>query len=309
MPTLSEVVPAALDGQRVDRVVSMLTGVTRAAATELVAVGAVVVDQVAVTRGADRLAVGQELEIDLPERSDPERALPEPDVTVPIVFEDEHLVVVDKPADLVVHPGAGNDRGTLVNGLLARFPELAALGEATDPVRPGIVHRLDKGTSGLLVVARTLEAHESLVAQLTARSVERCYRTLVWGHPESSRGVVDAPIGRSTRQPTKMAVTAGGKEARTSYEVQELFEDPAALALLTCELETGRTHQIRVHLSAIGHPVVGDDRYGGARQSLPSARPFLHAERLAFEHPTSGPPMCFASPLPDDLQAVLAQLS
>ena len=309
MPSLREVVPAALDGQRVDRVVAMLTGVTRSGATELVAAGAVVVDGSAATRGAERLAAGQAIEIALPTETGPEPPEPQSDVVVPVVFEDEHVVVVDKPAELVVHPGAGNDHGTLVNGLLARYPELAAVGRATDPIRPGIVHRLDKGTSGLLVVARTLQAHESLVAQLAARTVERRYRTLVWGHPESSRGVIDAPIGRSTRQPTKMAVTAGGKEARTTYEVQEQFDDPAPVALLSCRLETGRTHQIRVHLSAIGHPVVGDDRYHGWRESLPCPRPFLHAEQLAFEHPGTGMPVSFDSGLPDDLLAVLGRLS
>lgn len=286
----------------------MLTGVTRSAATDLVAAGAVIVDGAAVTRGADRLAAGQSLQIALPEETGSDPPAAQSEVVVPVVFEDEHVVVVDKPADLVVHPGAGNDQGTLVNGLLARYPELASVGDATDPVRPGIVHRLDKGTSGLLVVARSLQAHESLVAQLATRSVERRYRTLVWGHPDSNRGVVDAPIGRSTRQPTRMAVTAGGKEARTSYEVVELFDEPAPLALLTCRLETGRTHQIRVHLSAIGHPVVGDDRYHGWRESLPCPRPFLHAEHLAFDHPATGLRVGFDSALPDDLLGVLGHL-
>src|SRR5439155_23772111 len=175
--------------------------------------------------------------------------------------------VVDKPPDLVVHPGAGNAAGTMVAGLLARFPELAGVGEAD---RPGVVHRLDKGTSGLLVVARTPAAYESLVGQLSSRSVERRYRTLVWGWPEPTTGLVDAPIGRSRRDPTRMAVAAGGREARTGYETERRYHEPVEAALLECRLETGRTHQIRVHLAAIGHPVVGDARYRGARSSFRS---------------------------------------
>ena len=147
------------------------------------------------------------------------------------------------------------------------------------------------------------------VAQLQARSVERRYRTLVWGHPESPRGVVDAPIGRSPRHPTRMAVTTDGKPARTRYEVVERFEEPTPTALVACRLETGRTHQIRVHLHAIGHPVVGDDRYDGIRQSLPCPRPFLHAERLSFDHPATGERLTFDSDLPADLTELLASLT
>jgi 23S rRNA pseudouridine1911/1915/1917 synthase len=226
-------------------------------------------------------------------------------VEVPVVHVDDDVIVVDKPADLVVHPGSGNLDQTMVNGLLARFPELATVG---DPERPGIVHRLDRGTSGLLVVARTPEAYESLVDQLAERTVERRYRTLVWGHPASPRGVVDAPIGRSPKHPTKMAVTERGKPARTSYEVVRTFDRPVEVAELECRLETGRTHQIRVHLSAIGHSVVGDDRYRGVRESLSCPRPFLHAERLGFAHPVTGDRLTFESPLPADLQAVLDRL-
>jgi 23S rRNA pseudouridine1911/1915/1917 synthase len=177
-----------------------------------------------------------------------------------------------------------------------------------DPLRPGIVHRLDRGTSGLLVVARTAVAYEGLVAQLAARTVQRRYRALVWGHPESPRGLIDAPIGRSPKHPTKMAVTAGGKEARTRYEVEERFARPGETTLVACRLETGRTHQIRVHLAAIGHPVVGDDRYGGVRQSLPTGRPFLHADRLAFDHPATGEALAFDASLPEDLTTVLGHL-
>ncbi|MEZ5180441.1 MAG: RluA family pseudouridine synthase [Acidimicrobiales bacterium] len=298
-------VPAALDGERVDRVVAMVADVSRTVATRLVAEGAVEVDGATIARGADRLRAGAALRLRVPEvRTD---AAPEADagVPVPVVHEDEHVIVVDKPADLVVHPGAGHDGATLVNGLLARYPELADVG---DPERPGIVHRLDRGTSGLLMVARTPLAYESLVSQLGDRSVDRQYRTVVWGHLESTRGVVDAPIGRSPKHPTKMAVTERGKPARTRYEVEATFDSPVDASLLVCRLETGRTHQIRVHLSAIGHPVVGDERYHGVRQSLPCPRPFLHAEALGFDHPATGERLSFASPLPDDLAQVLAGL-
>lgn len=298
-------VPGPLDGERIDRVVAMVTEVNRTEAARLVRDGAVLVDGVAATRGADRLASGAELTIDLVEAPEPVALAADPTVEVPVVHADDEVIVVDKPADLVVHPGAGHVDGTLAQGLLARYPEIAGVGGAD---RPGIVHRLDRGTSGLLVVARTTVAYDSLVAQLAERSVDRRYRTLVWGHPEATRGVVDAPIGRSPRSPTKMAVTEKGKPARTRYEVERLFTEPVDVALLTCVLETGRTHQIRVHLSAIGHPVVGDDRYRGVRQSLRSPRTFLHAEHLGFTHPTSGERLAFDSALPDDLGAVLAGL-
>ncbi len=159
------------------------------------------------------------------------------------------------------------------------------------------------------MVARTQLAYDGLVAQLSARTVLRRYRALSWGHPESLRGLIDAPIGRSARQPTKMAVVIDGKEARTRYEVEHLYDVPVEVSAITCRLETGRTHQIRVHLGAIGHPVVGDDRYNGIRQSLPCPRPFLHAEQLGFDHPVTGEHLIFEAALPDDLGAVLAGLS
>jgi len=305
MPTIHEEVPAALDGQRIDRVVAMLTGLSRTEATELVKVGAVAIDGKQATRGADRLREGQGVAIDAPDAQPDARPEPDASVVIPVIYVDEQVVVVDKPADLVVHPGAGHVDGTMVSGLLAAFPELADVG---DPQRPGIVHRLDRGTSGLLVVARTQDAYESLVGQLGARTVTRQYRTLVWGHPESSRGLIDAPIGRSPKHPTRMAVTSTGKEARTRYEVVSRHQEPTPTAVLTCRLETGRTHQIRVHLAAIGHSVVGDDRYDGIRQTLPVGRPFLHAEELGFDHPITGERISMQSPLPADLAAVIDQI-
>jgi len=220
------------------------------------------------------------------------------------------VIVVDKPAGLVVHPGAGRADGTLVQGLLARFPDLrdAGMAPGADPSRPGIVHRLDKGTSGLLVVARTAEAYRSLAAQLAARQVERRYLTLVWGELEGERGVIDAPLSRAPADRTRIAVVASGREARTGFQVLARYSRPSVLTLLTCRLETGRTHQIRAHMAALGHPVVADARYGG-RAFGGLGRPFLHAGHLAFVHPSSGLMCAYESPVPADLAAVLAGLT
>jgi 23S rRNA pseudouridine1911/1915/1917 synthase len=232
----------------------------------------------------------------------------EPGVLFDVVYADELVAVVDKPAGLVVHPGAGHDEGTLVGGLLARFPDLAELVSAgvCPPDRPGIVHRLDKGTSGLLAVARTAAAYAGLVQELATRTMERRYLALVAGSVEEDRGEVEAPIGRSARTPTKMAVTSGGKPARTSYTVLERRVGESPTTLLELALQSGRTHQIRVHMAAIGHPVVGDARYGTPDKRLGSGRFFLHAFKLAFIHPGTGVRMEFASPLPEDLKAYLA---
>jgi 23S rRNA pseudouridine1911/1915/1917 synthase len=303
---ISETLPAALAGERIDRVVAMLTACSRSEATELLAAGVVQIDGSVITTRSTRVAEGEVVVVDLADADDGPVVVPDPAVPVTVVHEDDEVIVVDKQAGLVVHPGSGNADGTLVHGLLALYPEIAAVGEAE---RPGIVHRIDKGTSGLLVVARTERARESLVAQMSSRSVEREYRVLVWGTPSPAQGVVDAAIGRSGRDPTRMVVSERGREARTRFEVVEGFSEPVDVALLGCRLETGRTHQIRVHLSAIGHPVVGDGRYSGDRTSLPCPRPFLHAAKLGFEHPTSGERLHFESALPADLVQVLDGLS
>lgn len=296
------VVPEPLAGERLDRAVALLTGWPRAAVQLLVQSGDILVDGHSVAK-SHRLHAGAVIELLAEPQAD---APPEPEADV--VFDVHHcdadVLVVAKPAGLVVHPGAGNERGTLVNGLLARFPEIAAIG---DPMRPGIVHRLDRDTSGLMVVARSERAYESLVEALAARSVERRYVALVWGRLAAPRGIVDAPIGRSVARRTRMAVREEGKPARTEYEVHEVFADPVC-SRLECRLDTGRTHQIRVHLAAIGHPVVGDAAYGGVRASLALHRPFLHAAVLAFDHPVSGERLRFEEPLPGDLQAVLDRL-
>ena len=306
MTAVHEVVPAALDGQRLDRVVAFVTGCSRSEAAALVDAGSVVVAGRAVTSRSHRVVDGDVVEVEVPEAPPDAGLVPDPAVPVPVVHEDADLLVIDKPAGLVVHPGAGQPTGTLVNGLLARYPEVREVGE---PDRPGIVHRLDRGTSGLMLVARSPRAYDALVAMLAAHDVDRGYRALAWGGFEAPTGMVDAPIGRSSRDRTRMAVTVSGKEARTHYEVARAFHEPVEVTELRCRLETGRTHQIRVHLSSIGHAVVGDGRYGGDRISLPCPRPWLHAEALAFDHPITGEPLAFTSPLPGDLVAVRARLS
>ena len=302
-----EVVGSALDGLRLDRVVALVADVSRSVAARLVATGGVRLDGAVVTSGSRRVAAGESLSVAVDRRDDP-RPAADPDVVFETVLEDADVVVVDKPAGLVVHPGAGHDHGTLVNGLLARYPDIADVGDA---YRPGIVHRLDRGTSGLMVVARTERAYQLLVEQLRSRQPQRVYSALVRGQPEAASGVIDAPIGRSSRNPQRMTVTDRGRVARTGYAVERRYCEPARAALLSCRLETGRTHQIRVHLRAIGHPVVGDPTYGSgpADGMFGLSRPFLHAGSLSFTHPVSGEAVQAESPLPPDLAAVLAACS
>ena len=291
------VVPPTLAGERLDRAVALLTGWSRREVQELVRRGDVLVEG-RVASVSRKLVGGEVLEL----LGEPELAGPPQAEEMPLAirYEDHDVIVVAKPAGLVVHPGAGHASGTLVNGLLHRYPELAGVG---DPSRPGIVHRLDRDTSGLLVVARTQVAYERLVAALSRREVMRRYLALVWGVPESARGVIDAPIGRSTRRRTRMAIRSSGRDARTRYEVRERLDDDR-LSLLGCELETGRTHQIRVHLAAIGCPVVSDPVYGQGPE-LGLERQFLHAARLRFPHPWGGQEVDVRAPLPADLTAAL----
>jgi 23S rRNA pseudouridine1911/1915/1917 synthase len=301
--TISTEVPALLHGVRVDRGVAMVADVSRGAATQLIAAGRVLVDGTPVTVGRVALRQGATLTIALPAAGD--GGVPaEPGVRFEVVYADDVVAVVDKPAGLVVHPGAGHAQGTLVGGLLARFPDLATLVAAgvCPPDRPGIVHRLDKGTSGLLAVARTEQSYRDLVDQLATRTMERRYLALVAGEVAEDRGEVEAPIGRSARTPTKMAVTAAGKPARTAYTV---VERRGGETLLELALQSGRTHQIRVHMAAIGHPVVGDARYGVSDKRLGSGRFFLHAFKLGFAHPLTGARAEYSSPLPDDLKRYL----
>ena len=299
----------------------MLTGSTRAQATELISGGGVIVDDVVVAKGSQRVEEGSSIEIAAAPAPSNETLAPDNAVTVNVVYADDDVLVVDKPAGLVVHPGAGHRTGTLVQGLLARYPEMASVGDAA---RPGIVHRIDKDTSGLLLVARSPLGYAGLSRQIIAHGVVRRYVALVWGHFDSARGLIDAPIGRSQRTPTRMAVSARGREARTTYEVMETFDDPAPVALVRCTLDTGRTHQIRVHLSHLGHPLIGDTTYGRARhvpraktpgqeKAFAAVREFprqaLHAFLLGFKHPTNGERLRFECSWPADLAELIASLS
>ena len=307
------VVPGTLAGERVDRVVALLSGRSRAEVAELVAAGAVQLDGAPVSSRHRRVAAGEVLSVgDGPAAAAP-LAAPSaaPEVAVTVVHEDADLLVVDKPPGLVVHPGAGHRDGTLVSGLLARYPDLGAVPavDGWDPTRPGIVHRLDKDTSGLLAVARTPRAQAHLVGQLADRSMGRTYLALVLGRVAADEGTVEAPIGRSTRDPTRMAVRRDGRDARTHYRVLARHDGPVPTTLLELRLETGRTHQIRVHLRAIGHPVAGDARYGGSSRPLALPRPFLHAAALRLVHPTTGELLELSSPLPADLAGVLTTLT
>ena len=303
---IDETVPSALAGQRVDRVISLVADIPRAAASQIIDAGAVLLDGVVVKAGKIKVTEGQRIVVDLSLL--PEKQLPaaEPNIKVDVVYVDEDVIVINKQAGIVVHPGAGNPTGTLVNAVLAIYPEIASVG---DPFRPGVVHRLDAGTTGLMVMARTKGAYDSLVEALQRRVVVRRYLAIVWGEMSAPSGVIDAPLGRDQRDPTKMAVLAGGKIARTNYEVRQTFTLPVSCSLLECGLETGRTHQIRVHLATLGHSVVGDVVYGGARSVLSSPRPMLHAMTLKFDHPVTGIEMEFHSEIPQDFAAILEKCS
>jgi 23S rRNA pseudouridine1911/1915/1917 synthase len=283
-------VPESAAGERLDRFLASLPEVGSRGVAERVLVDGVLVDGQARTK-SHRLSGGEELQFDAPEAPSPQLAPEEMDLR--IASEDEHLVVVDKPAGLVVHPAPGHATGTLVHGLLAH--DVAG----GDEERPGIVHRLDRDTSGLMVVARSEEAHKRLQKLVRRRELERHYLALVVGRPRSRSGRIEAPIGRDRREPMRHSLdTDTPREAITQFEVVELF---SRHTLLDVRLETGRTHQIRVHLNAIGLPVAGDSVYGRPHE-LGLERQFLHAARLAFTHPFTGERVEVESPLPEDLQ-------
>ena len=288
-------IPAEAAGQRLDRVLASLPEVdSRQEAQRLLAAGGVTVDGTARAQSY-RVAGGEELEFDPPEHAETE--LQAEDVDLRIAWEDEHLLVVDKPAGVVVHPAPGHAGGTLVHSLLAHG---AAGGEAE---RPGIVHRLDRDTSGVILVAKNDAAHNALAKQLKERTVEKTYLALVEGTPKPMQGVIDAPIARDSRNRQRMAVVEGGRESVTSYSVVERF---SGYSLVEARPKTGRTHQIRVHLAAIGHPMLGDRVYG--KPSNLVGRQFLHAARIAFLHPRSGRRMELEAKLAEDLEAALVHL-
>jgi len=256
------------------------------------------------------LRENDEITIQIPETR-PLRLEPE-DIPLTILYEDGHLAVLEKPAGIVCHSGAGVHSGTLVNALLFRMKTLPT----GDPLRPGIVHRLDKWTSGLLVVAKNDQSHRALANQFKNREVKKEYMALVYGRPKSARGTIDMPLGRDPNDRKKISVRA--RRARNAVTHYEISREYKSFALLQVHIETGRTHQIRVHLAQIGHPVVGDDLYGGKRaKGLPPEtrraveglkRQFLHACTLAFKHPQSGRPLSFTSPLPQELENFLSLL-
>jgi len=289
-------VPDDAAGRRLDSFLAELPEIgSRTAAERLVGSGGVLVDGRARPKG-HKLEGGEQLEFEPP--TAPTSALEPQEMDLAVPYEDEHLLVVDKPAGLVVHPAPGHAQGTLVHGLLAYDLEGGG-----DPERPGIVHRLDRDTSGLLVVARSPEAHRRLQELVQSRGLTREYLALVVGRPRSRKGTIDAPIGRDRHDPLRQSLdTETPREAVTHFEVEELLRRHA---LLRVALETGRTHQIRVHLQAIDLPVAGDPLYGRAGE-LGLERQFLHAARLAFEHPFTGEPVDVSSALPEDLTNALS---
>ncbi len=312
-PALSEsfVVPAECAGLRLDQALArVLPRHSRSRLQAWLREGRIRVEGVVSADAKRKVWGGEKVEVEVSSAPDPRTsAAAAEDIGLSIIYEDADILVIDKPAGLVVHPGSGNWQGTLLNALLHHAPQLAAV------PRAGIVHRLDKETSGLLVVAKTLEAQTDLVRQLQARTVQRQYLALVHGSL-AGEGTVDAPIGRHPTQRVKMAVVTGaarGKEARTHYTVRERF---AEASLLECRLETGRTHQIRVHMASIRHPLVGDPVYGKRGASLGHLSPLLttlprqalHAWRLGLLHPRTRQELAWQAPLPEDFAGLLAAL-
>jgi 23S rRNA pseudouridine1911/1915/1917 synthase len=289
------------DGERVDRVIAFFSGLSRSKVSDLISKRLILRNGIPIKKGSEIVHTNDE--ISMPNLVDEavEEIASDESINFEVVFEDDSVIVVSKPSGLIVHPGSGIANGTLVNGLAAQFPDLREIG---DPTRLGLVHRLDKGTSGLLIVARTPEALENLKFQMQERHVHRQYFAIVAGHVESNKGVVDAPLGRDPKNPLKRAVINSGKYARTHYEIDQKYESPFKVSTLNCRLETGRTHQIRVHLAAIGHPVLGDELYGGRTSFNIENRLALHAQMLTFLHPKTKNLMNFESPLPAELTSM-----
>jgi 23S rRNA pseudouridine1911/1915/1917 synthase len=297
-------VDVAAAGMRLDRwLVTAVPELSRARLQALIDDGHVRVEGAA-RKAAHRLHGGEAVEIEIPP-APPQELAPEP-IALAIVYEDADVLVVDKPAGMVVHPGAGVSRGTLAAGVLAHAPGTASVGGQR---RPGVVHRLDKGTSGLLVLAKTTPAYHALVAQLSARAVTRVYLAVVHGRMAHREGCVDAPIGRDPHHRQRMAIrpVGQGRRAVTRFRVLERLGD---FTVVECRLETGRTHQIRVHLASLGHPVAGDEVYGRGRPRLPVEMEglALHAARLAFVHPVTQERMEFSAPLPPRIERLLSAL-
>ncbi|MFO8102157.1 MAG: RluA family pseudouridine synthase [Dehalococcoidia bacterium] len=285
-------------GGRLDKYIAEHTELSRAHIQQLIREGNVLIGGMK-ARPSRGITVNEKISITVPAPAPV--AIEAEDIPLNIIYEDSDLLVIDKPAGMTVHPAAGNWSGTLVNAIMAHCPDLSGI---RGTLRPGIVHRLDKDTSGLLVAAKNDAAQLSLSAQIKNRQIEKGYKTLVFGHLEPAEGAIEAPIGRHPKNRKKMAIISNGREARTFYKVLEYVED---CTLLEVHPETGRTHQIRVHFSSIGFPVVGDVVYGGKSKLL--LRQFLHAHRLGFRLPSSDEYRIFESELPADLEQVLNSLS
>jgi 23S rRNA pseudouridine1911/1915/1917 synthase len=293
-------------GERLDKIlVARLPDFSRAQIQEMISNGLVKVNGEAAKAG-HKMKGGERVVVEIPEA---EEQLIEPEeIALNIVYDDDDIVVIDKSADMVVHPGIGQRTGTLVNALLARYPQIIDMQD--DPRaegRMGIVHRLDKDTSGLIVAAKNIKALENMMAQFKTRTVEKIYVAMLERAPKTEQGIIDAPIGRDPKQRKRMSVVKDGKKALTEYEVlDENFKD--GRCLVKVRIHTGRTHQIRVHMAFIGAPIVGDTVYGYSKQRLGMKRNFLHASELAFNHPTTGERLHFKSELPIGLQNVMKKL-
>lgn len=289
-------------GERLDKALAArLTQLSRAQIQNLIRDGLVTVND-RVVKASYRVEGGEHIVVQILVQSAAD-VVPQPEaIALNVLFEDDYVAMIDKPAGMVVHPAFGHRSGTLVNAILGRWPQIAAI---DGPERAGIVHRLDKETSGVIVIAKTAEALANLRAQFKARSVTKRYVALVEGMPDTPEGIIDAPIGRDPNQRKRMSVLRDGREAVTEYHVLEAYADHS---LIEAFPKTGRTHQIRVHMAFIGHPVVGDEVYGRRKQRIKMKRHFLHAATIAIAHPVTGEPVIVESPLPVALQDVLNKL-
>ena len=299
MAQLERTVPPEAEGLRIDVFLAESAEITRARAAQLIAQGCVWIDQRPAVKAGLKLCAGAVLAWTLPEAR-PMQAEPEA-LPLHILYQDADLAVVEKPTGMVVHPAAGNAQGTLVHALLYHLRDLSGIGGV---LRPGIVHRLDKDTSGALIVAKHDAAHLALSAQLKARAMRKVYAALVEGAPREDEGCIDLPLARDPRDRKRMAVVPGGREARTLYRVAARWP---GMSLLCIRLITGRTHQIRVHMRATGHPLLGDVIYGGRRTREQTPRLMLHANQVTFAHPTTGTAMTVCAPWPSDFVAALAR--
>lgn len=301
METLTLVVGEEDHGKRLDQYVSQeVERLSRSLAADLIRDGEIRVDGRKV-KASHRVKEGDLISVCIP--APREVALTPQDIPLTVVYEDQDLVIIDKPQGMVVHPANGNWDRTLVNALLFKVQDLSGI---NGELRPGIVHRLDKDTSGLLVVAKNDRSHRNLAEQIKTHSITREYTALVHGQVKENQGIIEAPIGRDPRDRKKMAVVAGGRPSITGYRVSERF---AHYTLVRCRLRTGRTHQIRVHMAYLGHPVVGDPVYGPRKNQWGLNKQALHANLLTIKHPTTGEVMTFQSPLPEYFNSILKDLT